>query len=241
MRVLLPLGPAFERLADGGDGLDQLGIDHVGRGALGAAARVDELENAHRSDQPQRGQLEQAVGLLHLRLLEREPIALQGAEYLLDAPAQPVEPHNLLCVLEPRHRQRRQEPPVHRLDARRRAKLAHLDEADVDRLRIGRGHLGLGLCELDPVGPERNLRRARPGARAARRHHNPAHAEVGPSIGCLKQPAALRQLAVVARPDHYVVPFGRARERGMEIALPVGDMDALDRHAEAACGLPSRP
>ena len=76
--VPLARGPSFEACPDRGDGLDRLLLDDVGRGALRAIARIDELDDLDAHRKPERRQIEEAARRRHLARLEVEAVGLQG-------------------------------------------------------------------------------------------------------------------------------------------------------------------
>ena len=76
--VFLALGVAFEGFADGGDGLDQIGVDHIGGRPRAAIAGIGELDDAGGRAEAGGGQLEQPIGGL---------IAADALEDFLTVPA----------------------------------------------------------------------------------------------------------------------------------------------------------
>src|SRR5262249_49784865 len=95
---LLPFGLALERSTDRGGRFNEHPVDDISRRPHTAVTSVDQLDNADGSKEAKRSEFEQSFGFLDLAVLDPKSIALQAAEYFLDAPAQPIEAHDVLGV-----------------------------------------------------------------------------------------------------------------------------------------------
>src|SRR6185369_12674047 len=93
------------------------GEGDLGRLAGRAVAGVHQLHGEAGRVGGDRGELEEAVGVLDLAVLEPEPLLLERAEELLDGPAPPVPIDNAPGRRVVLDRMRRQKPPFDRLDA----------------------------------------------------------------------------------------------------------------------------
>jgi hypothetical protein len=88
--ILLPFGLALERSTDRGGRFNEPPVDDISRRTRTAVTSVDQLNDAGGSKEAKRSEFEQSFGFLDLAVLEPKSISLQSAEYLLDAPAQPL-------------------------------------------------------------------------------------------------------------------------------------------------------
>ncbi|HUF57822.1 MAG TPA: hypothetical protein VMM55_14825, partial [Thermohalobaculum sp.] len=169
MRVLLPLGPAFEA---GRDGLERRllvgpeGVLHWPPG--GAVALARQLQDARPRDQRRDGQrLEGSLG--DADPLDVEAAGLEDAEQLLDGPASAVEADQPARLPGGLDRMRGQQAPVRGGGACRRIDLARLDERQRQALRQRACARARGRpADLGGEHAQRQHRRSRRPARPRR-------------------------------------------------------------------------
>ena len=150
-----------------------------------------------------------------------EPFGLDGAEQLLDHPAPAVEPGDppgLVVRFDP---VAGQQPPVRRLDPRRRVEFARLDEED------GLGLRRAGLCGPVPRAPERDRAETHRDAGRARLLAGPGRQVhrmllLRPALQAVEELApAVGEDAVLRGPDQHVHALGPAGEHLVDVAFPV--------------------
>src|SRR5262249_34311941 len=88
MRIFLPQRFAFEFLRQTFEGDGKVRVDHVARRTRAAVSRIDKLDGADGARQPDGCEIEHALGVDHLAVIEGQTVALERSEDLLDAPAQ---------------------------------------------------------------------------------------------------------------------------------------------------------
>ena len=89
--IFLTLRLAFELVRQLGEGRDEAGIDDVGSRSRAAVAGIDQLQRAHRCCERHGSEIEHALAIGDLTVLEMQAVALECPEHLLDAPAQLIE------------------------------------------------------------------------------------------------------------------------------------------------------
>src|SRR6185369_7628450 len=131
MRVLLALGLSLEPAGEELKGDLEALVDDVRGGSRSAISGVDELA-----------------------VLEGEPIALEGPEGLLDAPAQPVELDDLLGLSGIGHRMGGHEAPEERGFTGGSVDLAGFDQAELEGLGEVFHETIVGPGNADPCRPQ---------------------------------------------------------------------------------------
>ena len=129
MRISEPFALGFEIAIEGGERRDFVSIEGNPDGlTVTAITGLHELKSDDRRFGRDHNQLKKALGGSDLAVFEPEALRLENAEELLDQPA-PFVPFDdapgLFCS---RHRMRREQPPVQRLDAGVRVGLPDIDQ-----------------------------------------------------------------------------------------------------------------
>ena len=123
MGVFLLGGRAFEFARQSIECDSKTIVDDIACWARAAISGIDQLECADGGGERNCGEVEQALGINNLGVLEREPVALERSEQLFDAPTQAIKVHDLLSVGGAVDRMSGQQPPQQRGLAGRRAGL----------------------------------------------------------------------------------------------------------------------
>ncbi len=237
MRVLLPFRLALQGLADRLERLDQGLVDDVATGARAAVARVDQLNDASRRSEGHRREPHQPLGVDDLAVLEREPVAFEGAEQLLDPPAQAIATHDLARLFGGFGRMGGQEPPQQRSDAFRRLDLARLHQRQLDSRRARlflRGEGGRGE-EADADRAQLDPGEAPFVARPARRDLGHCRRQRRGRGGRLEERAAF-DTAILGGAHDEMDALGTPREKLEDVALAVADDGDFGGRAELLCG-----
>jgi hypothetical protein len=130
MRVLLLGRLAFQGRVDGPQDVDLGGREGDQGGLIGLpVARLKELEGHRRGLGRDGGELEQALGLGDLGVLQSQALLLEKSEKLLDQPALAVPVDDPPSCHDIRERMSGQQAPADRLDPVRGLDFVELDEA----------------------------------------------------------------------------------------------------------------
>ena len=126
MRILLLGSRTFEFARQPVECDSKTIVDNIACWARAAISGVDQLERADGGGERNCGEVEQALGIDNLGVLEREPVALERPEQLLDPPTQAIKVHDLFSVGGAVDRMSGQQPPQQRGLARWRRDFAAL-------------------------------------------------------------------------------------------------------------------
>ena len=111
MRVLLSRGLALELFGKPFEGNSKSRVDDVGCQPWTAISRIHELDGADCASQSYGSEIEHAFGVDELTVVERETVAFERTEDLLDAPAQTIKLHDLFGLRGGADRMGGEKPP----------------------------------------------------------------------------------------------------------------------------------
>jgi hypothetical protein len=209
---------------------DKIRVGDVGCRSWTSISCIYELDRAGGSHEGYCSKLEQPRRPLDLSFLQTQPVALRTSEHLLDAPAQSIELHDLLCGCEfirfPTNRQRRQQSPDDWLVTTRRICLAHFHIRQRDRRRIFPISMAR-LCNAYFSSLDAHPRNPSRIARSSRRNTNVRSAELTPVTGSVKQSLAVGKAAILRDSDDQIHIRRPAHKLGIDVEFAVADNDQL--------------
>src|SRR5712671_98174 len=231
VRVLLAFGLAFKRRADRFGGRDRVLVGDVSGRSNASVTCVDELNRARSPNERDRSEIEQAMRLSDLRFFDAQSIALHGTEDLLNPPAQPIEPNDVLgggeFVNLAHNRQCGQKTPSNPVFFRGRVLLVHLHIGEHHRLGIGGRSTIAWLADAHASRLHSYMRDPSAFARTFRRNKNLHGAEFAPIRRRVEQSFFIDEFAVLCSTYNQFHPFRTASELRIDIEFSISDNDYL--------------
>ena len=198
------------------------GIDHIARRARAAVAGVNELDGPDRTGQSDGREVEHAFRIDDLAVVQRETIALERAEDLLDAPAQAIQLHNLFGLRRAGDGVSGKQAPVQRGFTGRSIDLPRLHQSELDGFAGVGEPLDVGTGNANGSRTQFDLGDTSLVARSARRD---------PHVGCaqklrpgkrFEQQSIVSQFAILGSAHDQVEPLGLACKQQVNIAFAIG-------------------
>src|SRR5215470_11002876 len=231
MWIFLTRSSSFKRRANGFCSRDEVWVGYIGRRSRASVSGIDELDCARGSYQGNGREVEQARGIFDLRLLQPQSVTLHGSKHLLDAPAQAVEPHDLLCgsklVWFTGNRQRGEQSPDDRLVSLGGIRLTHLHIGQRHGCGIGlRGSVArLGDAHASSLHTHSGDACGFTGP--MRRNDDVHRAKYSPVRGRIEQILVIGELAILCGPYDQLGSWRNAGKLGIDVRFAVTYYDQL--------------
>ncbi len=219
----MPFGTAFETFGDASERACECDVDDIAGGARTAISSIDELDGAGCGNQSEGGEIEHAFRIDDLAVLERQPIALESPEQLLDAPAQAIELHDFVGLRGGADLMRRVQAPMQRRLAGGRIDFARLHQCEFDAVGNVVQTVVLRARDAHGCGVQFDYGDALFFPWPTRRHPHLGRSQRFGFGERLEHFAAIGQIAILCDTHDQIEPIRSAREQRINVAFPIGD------------------